>query len=276
MPVAGPLNEMNPLSDPPPIDGNISTEESNHGERPRPWGFWATIGFFVLLFIVMIGIQTVVMVGYLVVAKMSSPGLELLPFMQSLATDGLFLAISTIVTTPFCIGLTVLFVVMRKGMTVKDYLCLKPTTWKEICLWLAALIVFIVVSDGVSVLLDRPVVPDFMMDAYSSAKFPPLLWIALIVAAPLFEETFFRGFMFTGIQHSRLGTVGAVLVTSLVWAMIHLQYDLYGISFIFVGGLLLGYVRFRTGSIYPPIAMHAFMNLVATAEVIIVIAGKGQ
>ena len=95
-----------------------------------------------------------------------------------------------------------------------------------------------------------------------------------MVAAPLFEEIFFRGFMFAGLQHSRLGPIGAMVLSSLAWAIIHLQYDLYGITQIFLGGLLLGYARFRSGSIFPAIAMHALMNLIATVQVIIFLQGK--
>ena len=52
-----------------------------------------------------------------------------------------------------------------------------------------------------------------------------------------------------------------------VWAALHVQYDLFDISAIFVGGLLMGYARLRTDSIYPPLMMHALMNLIATIEV---------
>jgi len=41
----------------------------------------------------------------------------------------------------------------------------------------------------------------------------------------LFEELFFRGFLFRGLSSSFMGPVGAVLVTSALWALIHTQYD---------------------------------------------------
>ncbi len=94
----------------------------------------------------------------------------------------------------------------------------------------------------------------------------PLLWIALIVAAPVFEEIFFRGFLFRGFLGSRLGSFGTIVVTSLLWTVIHIQYDLYDMASIFVIGLLLGLSRFRSRSLYVPIAMHAVNNLVAAIE----------
>ena len=90
--------------------------------------------------------------------------------------------------------------------------------------------------------------------------------VALLVAAPLFEETFFRGFLFRGFASSFLGVIGTVLVTAGLWALLHVQYDAYGIALVFALGLLLGIARARTGSLWVPIAMHSAANLVATIE----------
>ena len=48
-----------------------------------------------------------------------------------------------------------------------------------------------------------------------------------------------------------------------------LQYDLYGVATIFVSGLLLGYARLKTGSLYPTLFLHGLMNLIATVEVVV-------
>ena len=97
------------------------------------------------------------------------------------------------------------------------------------------------------------------------------IWLAVIVAAPVFEEIFFRGFLFKGLQHSRIGPLGAILVTSLLWATIHLQYDLWDLGIIFALGIFLGFARLKTGSVYATIALHALVNLIATIETVAVI-----
>jgi len=61
----------------------------------------------------------------------------------------------------------------------------------------------------------------------------PLFGIAAVVFAPLFEEGFFRGFLFVGFKQSRLGSFGTILITSAAWAALHIQYDLYGILLYF-------------------------------------------
>ena len=131
----------------------------------------------------------------------------------------------------------------------------------------AALLAWLVVSDQLAVLFRQPVVPEVMIEAYRTAYLPPLLWLALIVGAPLSEEVFFRGFLFKGVLHSRSGGGGAVLLTSLLWSVVHLQYNAFGVAVIFFTGLLFGYVRWKTGSIFPGILMHALMNALATLQV---------
>jgi len=96
-----------------------------------------------------------------------------------------------------------------------------------------------------------------------------MIWVAFIIAAPLFEEIFFRGFLFKGLESSFMGPLGAVLVTSGIWAGIHLQYDLYGMGTVFCLGLLIGAARVVTASIVVPLVLHAVASLVATIEVAI-------
>ena len=106
-----------------------------------------------------------------------------------------------------------------------------------------------------------------MARAYQTAGFLPLFWIALVVAAPLFEEICPFGVSCSrACRYSWLGTTGAIVIAALVWAGIHMQYDAYQISTVFLGGLLLGAARWKTGSVYTTIIMHAFWNLIATVE----------
>jgi hypothetical protein len=87
-----------------------------------------------------------------------------------------------------------------------------------------------------------------------------LFWIAAVLAAPLFEEVMFRGFLFRGFRASFLGTGGTVILTALLWAAMHLQYNLYGMGFIAATGILFGLARAQTGSLIVPMAMHAALN----------------
>jgi hypothetical protein len=114
-----------------------------------------------------------------------------------------------------------------------------------------------------------------MVDAYKTASSLPILLLAIIVVAPIFEEIFFRGFLFQGIRYSRLGPMGAVGITSFFWAIIHLQYDIYGITTVFALGILFGIARLKTDSIHLLMVMHSLAGLVATVETALTIHFTG-
>ena len=108
--------------------------------------------------------------------------------------------------------------------------------------------------------------------AFSERASGESAWLLVGLWGPAVEEIFFRGFLFKGLKFSKIGPVGAVLLTSLAWAMFHTQYDLYGITTIFVGGLILGLARLQTNSVYIPLIMHSLWNFIATMQCIVVVA----
>ena len=229
----------------------------------RPWGFWATLGLSLAVAAVVLASElglTVVLASAAVVGNQGEPA------PSWVYQQGLLWALATLISTPLLIGLTLLFAWMRRGLSVREYLALRGLRKRTLVRWCLGLLAFAVVSDSLTWLLGKPIVPDVMIEAYQTSVWPGLLWVAVVVCAPWGEEIFFRGFLFKGWLHSPLGGWGTVLLTSLIWAVIHLQYDLYGVATIFVGGLLLGYARLRTGSLYPPILMHTLMNVLAMVQ----------
>jgi membrane protease YdiL (CAAX protease family) len=248
----------------------IQTDSVNpEGQKPAPWGFWATIGFSCIIGVVFLFASVIIAIGIVIGVKVLMPQLDLEEFSKDLDSNGLFLSFISFVVAPLVIGLSFLFAKIRKNITIKEYFLLNKVGWFHFLKWSLILVLFTACSDAVTSTLGRPIVSDFMTKAYKTAYFPPLLWLAFIILAPLYEEILFRGFMFKGIEHSRLGPIGALLITSLAWSMLHIQYDLLIISTIFAGGLLLGWSRLKTNSIYIPIVMHALQNLLATIVVII-------
>ena len=233
----------------------------------RPWGFWAAMGLASAIAISALIAQIVIAVVWTLAASASRHDLS----PKDAASNGLLLAMATCASAPVVLGLAYLFARIRTGPRAPSYLGFRPVPPKTVLRWSIALLLLIALSDALTVWLSRPIVPPFMVEAYRTAGFVPLFWLALIVAAPLAEETLFRGFLFEGIVRSRLGAIGAVILSSLTWALIHMQYELYGIATIFVSGLLLGYVRLKTGSLYATMFLHALMNLVATVEVVVVL-----
>jgi membrane protease YdiL (CAAX protease family) len=84
--------------------------------------------------------------------------------------------------------------------------------------------------------------------------------VGACVLAPLFEETFFRGFLFQGLATWRGALLGAAL-SSALWSAGHLEPAAF--VPIFVDGLLLCWVFRRSGSLWTNVAVHAAINAMA-------------
>jgi len=108
--------------------------------------------------------------------------------------NGLAISVTVIVSAIVGVILTIVFIRMRKGIKIRDYLGLKSISKKTVFVLLAltaglfALVLFIDYLTGESGNGDAGV------DIYGTSVLPGLLWLALVVFAPAFEEAFFRGF----------------------------------------------------------------------------------
>jgi membrane protease YdiL (CAAX protease family) len=252
-----------------------SSDDMGDGMGAKPWGFWATLGFSAIIFALFSALQILVVTAFVFVAKAEHPELDLEAYAKGLSSNGFCLAVSVIVSGLICIPLTLLLTKLRKNISVKNYIGFREPLTREWVKWLLILAAFLFLSDAVSLLLHQPIVPPFMVDAYKTASFLPALLFAIIIVAPIFEEIFFRGFLFQGIRYSRLGPIGAIGMTSFFWAIIHLQYDVYGITTLFALGLLFGIARLKTGSIHLLMVMHSVTSLVATIEMVLYIHFTG-
>jgi membrane protease YdiL (CAAX protease family) len=86
----------------------------------------------------------------------------------------------------------------------------------------------------------------------------PLL-IAVVVAAPVFEELLYRERLLDAIAATRLRTGGAILLTSALFALPHLTpWQILGS---FVVGVALALVRHLSGALTACIGLHAGLNL---------------
>jgi hypothetical protein len=152
------------------------------------------------------------------------------------------------------------------GAAWRRHLGLVRPRWSQIALWAAGTGAFLAVYEMASRWLDRPPLPDFMVDFYATAGSVTLLGVAVVVAAPLVEEVLFRGFLLPGLAAGRPGPVAAVVASALLWAAIHAQYDLFDVSAVFVLGLLFGTARLRSRSLFVPFLLHVGVNLVALVQ----------
>jgi len=240
----------------------------------KPVGLWATLGFSAIILASYAALQILVATVFVSFAKAEHPELDLEVYARSLSSNGFCIAIMAIVSGLVCTPLTLLFTKLRRNISIRNYIGFKEPMKKEWVQWLLILAAFLFLSDGLSLLLHQPMVPPFMVDAYKTASSLPVLLFAIVVVAPIFEEVFFRGFLFQGIRFSRLGPIGAIGISSLVWAVIHLQYDIYGMATVFALGLLFGIARLKTDSIHLLMVMHSVVGLVASLETALYVGGS--
>ena len=196
-----------------------------------------------------------------------------LPALRQPGRYGLALSATTLSGLPVGVLLVVGLTRRRRGLPVRDYLGLRLPTGRQAVAAFALFASFNLAYDQLTRALHRPLVPEFMLAAYRTAHGLPWLYLAVVVAAPVFEELLFRGFLLPGLA-AALGAVGAALLSSAAFALLHLQYDLFDMSSVFVLGLLLAAVRLKTGSTLLTIALHAATNLVATLQVAWVLAQR--
>src|ERR1019366_5957748 len=128
-------------------------------------------------------------------------------------------------------------------MPFADYLALRGTSWINFVIGAVALGILVMGWDAVSRATGREVTPGFMGDVLQSAQADGALWLlvlAFCVAAPVSEELFARGVLYRGWSESFLRVPGAILLASLGWTAVHLQYDWFFFGEVFSIGLLLG------------------------------------
>lgn len=224
-----------------------------------PWGPWSTVGFGVLV----VSIWLVVQLIAILVLGWNAQAADAL-------SQGWIIARALIVSAPIPIGAALLLARTRKGIRVAEYLGLSWPPARQALGWSFVFLVFLVTSDALSLALGGPLVPDPMMPIYRAGSLPIFLF-GIVVAAPLAEEFLFRGFVQTGLVNSRLRPLGAIVLTALACGILHLQYDAYGIATVAGTGILLGLIRWRTGSLWLCALLHGLANALGSAEAMFIL-----
>jgi membrane protease YdiL (CAAX protease family) len=233
--------------------------------RPPPWGLLGTIAWGALGVCAWFAVQFAVIIAVIVWRDIRAPGTV---DMHKMANDGFLLAFVTIMAAPAWIGVSVVAARLRKWRA-RDYLALVQPRRGEVAFGVAAIAALLVASDLFTLLVGREVVPGFMREAYLSARNSgalALFFLAVVIVAPVSEEIAFRGFLFRGLSASWLGVSGTIIATSAGWTAMHVQYDSFTLVQIFLIGLLLGWIRWASGSTLLTIMLHMLANLTACIQ----------
>src|SRR5256885_7048588 len=191
-------------------------------------------------------------------------------FTVGLATQGRSIVPGLWITEGLAIALPAIVALRIANVRVAPYVGLRAPTLRHIGI---AIVAGLANQPVVSLLTwaARLAVPQDWADAFDSkqralemifsAQAAPFL-ATVIVAAPVGEELFFRGFAFPAFRRA-IGTVAAAIVTGAMFSFIHL--DPVGFFGLWEIGILLALLRFATGSLWTAIACHAVNNGIAGA-----------
>jgi membrane protease YdiL (CAAX protease family) len=225
------------------------------------WGPWATVGW-----VAVIGLVTLLAVSAVAILlawyQMSSGAVQAGPRTALLRTVEDHLAALTAAQALIVAALVVALTRRKGALGRARMLALEPIGLRRLAVTMAAMVI------ALYLLTEVPQTILGISDQEALKWITKLrpVWLAaplLVVVGPISEELLFRGFAYGGLAPSRIGPIGAILVTSTIWAVVHFQYAWPIIGQIFVYGLVLGVARWRTGSLWPPLVVHVLINLYA-------------
>jgi len=223
------------------------------------WGIAATLGFAVLA----------LLFGFAVGNDAMTAALGADPSRRA----GAAVAVSLLVGNPVQV-VTLALAARMTGEDVLAYFALDLPRRRDVIIAVAGLALVILVADLLTLAFGRELVPAFQLQIHRSAQAEGALislWVALIVVSPVGEELLFRGFLFRGFVRDPRDALPGILAISLIWSLLHVQYDWFGVSLVFGLGVLLGYVRLYSGSTTLVILLHALLNLESVLETVVVL-----
>ena len=177
------------------------------------------------------------------------------------SSNGTTVSLSVIVSGVL-LALFILIILHLKNASFRQYLALKPFSLAYGISMLGVLLIFMIASQALTYWLDKAP-SDFIDPLYQSVSSVWLLVFALVIVAPIYEELVFRGLLWSAISEQfspQRGAIMASVLTSFIFAIIHLQYGIYEISTIVVLALIFCYARFKSGSLLLPIVLHIINN----------------
>lgn len=185
---------------------------------------------------------------------------------NAIANKGIWLGqIETVVAMTFAIYFLILptgYFITRSLSEVKsvtEYLNLKWHAIPSITQVKFISLIFWVLFTALGFLIGLPEEP--FMDQLKNSQLP--IWFICLnvcVMAPIVEEVVFRGFLFKRVELTKLGTIGAAITTSILFAAIHSQYSLLGVGMVFILGFYFTWLRIKYNSTTMAIVGHSVCN----------------
>ena len=252
-------------------------QPADNGKKYLPvWGPWQTAGLGLAIFMINAAAQTGVLIAMTAREFFFNPSPDITQAIDNLASNGLLVSVATIVGSAVGVVMVIVFVKARRRASIREYLAFNPLTKRQALINLAVIAGLIALLELASSVTGQSPDTGFNFEVYRTTNPIVLLWIAFVIFGPAFEELFFRGFLFAGWLKSRIGPVGTIALTSALWAVLHIQYDVHGMVQILIIGIALGITRFKTKSLWSPLLMHFAWNLAGMIAIALNLSSFGS
>lgn len=246
---------------------DVFNATDNETTKHKATPLFSTFGVIALIVFMVMGFFISQLVGVYIAGKLFLPDVDTLSIGTLFyigSNDGTVVSTSIIITSLLITAIT-LGIIRLKGGSTTDYLALRPFSIGIGIGMFALLLLFAIGSQAVTYWIEAtPLI--FVDPLYQSVSSVWLLIFAMVIAAPIYEELVFRGILWSAISEQFSGHRGAIVasvITSLIFALIHIQYGWYEISTIILLALLFCYARIKSGSLWLPILLHIINNGIA-------------
>ena len=236
------------------VPADLSTEQKSVGASDKTWVSWLIILVFLIVWwVALIIAATVVFLAIYLVG----------------ISEGLAISVSGLLAYIILIPITLLFIHVDGSLDrIRDMLKFGST--KRVLILLLGIPIVVTIIDFVLTIVygiawigifgEPSTNTDLGTNWESSTVDIALLFLSVAIVTPIVEELMFRGYILDAINRKH-GDWTAIIWSSILFGLIHI--DPFVVGQAFMGGIIYGWIRVRTGSLLPSIAGHMMWNMLA-------------
>lgn len=236
---------------------DLNRTEPNYTDAPDQYSVFAT---FIWMLVLSLGIQFLVVLAVaMLMMFIGYDASDAFSFIEKLDVSFILAVVAALISYP--VLKAACYHSDYPGLP-KDFLALKPMKIPTFMAVLGSLIL-VLAGEHFAANWLQIATPEFMLEIKNNVvNTKDLVFVILHICllAPVVEEFIFRGMAYRRIELSRFGSKGALVITTLVFTIVHLQYSWQILLLLLPGSLLLGLIRYKTGNLSYCIVAHILMN----------------
>ena len=236
------------------VPADLSTEQKSVGASDKKWVSWLIIITFLVIW--MIASNVVIFALFLALGFVG-------------ISVGLSISIAILMMELILIPLVLLYIHVDGSLT-RTREMLHFGSKKRVAILIIAIPVIVTIIDWILVLIytvvflglfGEPSMNTDLGTTWESGWIDvALLMISVAIVTPIAEELMFRGYILDSIRRIH-GDWPAIIGSALLFGLVHI--DPFTVGQAFIGGVIYGWIRIKTGSLLPSIACHVMWNIMA-------------